>query len=372
MKSLRMASVAVCAAGALVLSACGSQSGDSGGDKLNVVTSTNVYADIAQTVGGDAVDVTPIIDDPSKDPHSYEATSQDQLKLSKADVVVQNGGGYDAFMTTLLEASDSEPEVVDAVSISGLPGSEGLGNEPHDHGHDHGEEGHDHDEEGHEDHDHDHGEEGHDHDHEGYEHEHGEEGHEGHEHDHGEEGHDHDHEGHDHGAFNEHVWYSVPTMIKLVDEVAETMSEESPENKDEFTKNADDLRGKLEELNKKISDAKSQNKDKKAAATEPVPLWLFEDMGLEPVTPPEFLSAIEEGNDAPPLVFKKAQDQLKNKEVAILGYNTQATNEQAESLKKTAEDAGIPVVDMAETMPKDSNYVDWISGYVDEVNSALK
>ncbi|MDK7750869.1 zinc ABC transporter substrate-binding protein [Brevibacterium sp. UMB10442] len=372
MKSLRMASVAVCAAGALVLSACGSQSGDSGGDKLNVVTSTNVYADIAQTVGGDAVDVTPIIDDPSKDPHSYEATSQDQLKLSKADVVVQNGGGYDAFMTTLLEASDSEPEVVDAVSISGLPGSEGLGNEPHHHGHDHGEEGHDHDEEGHEDHDHDHGEEGHDHDHEGHEHEHGEEGHEGHEHDHGEEGHDHDHEGHDHGAFNEHVWYSVPTMIKLVDEVAETMSEESPENKDEFTKNADDLRDKLEELNKKISDAKSQNKDKKAAATEPVPLWLFEDMGLEPVTPPEFLSAIEEGNDAPPLVFKKAQDQLKNKEVAILGYNTQATNEQAESLKKAAEDAGIPVVDMAETMPKDSNYVDWISGYVDEVNSALK
>lgn len=327
MKSLRATSVAIIAAGALVLSACGSQSGDSGDDKLNVVTSTNVYADIAQTVGGDAVDVTPIIDDPSKDPHSYEATTEDQLKLSKADVVVQNGGGYDAFMTTLLEASDSKPEVVDAVSISGLPGSEGLGNEPHDHGHDH---------------------------------EHGEEGHEGHDH------------GHEHGAFNEHVWYSVPTMIKLVDEVAATMSEKSPEHKDEFEKNADDLRGNLEDLNTKITDAKSQNEGKKAAATEPVPLWLFEDMGLEPATPPEFLSAIEEGNDAPPLVFKKAQDQLKNKEVVILGYNTQATNEQAESLKKAAEEAGIPVVDMAETMPKGSNYADWMSGYVDEVNSALK
>ena len=325
MKSLRAVSVAVCAAGALVLSACGSQSGDSGSDKLNVVTSANVYADIAQTVGGDAVEVTPIIDDPSKDPHSYEATTQDQLKLSKADVVVQNGGGYDAFMTTLLEASDSKPEVVDAVSISGLPGSEGRGNEPHDHGHDH---------------------------------EHGEEGHEGHD--------------HEHGAFNEHVWYSVPTMIKLVDEVSETLSEKSPEHKDEFEKNADDLRGKLEDLNTKITDAKSQNEGKKAAATEPVPLWLFEDMGLEPATPPEFLSAIEEGNDAPPLVFKKAQGQLKNKEVVILGYNTQATNEQAEALKKAAEDAGIPVVDMAETMPKGSSYVDWISGYVDEVNSAIK
>ncbi len=350
MKSLRAVSVAVCAAGALVLSACGSQSGDSGSDKLNVVTSTNVYADIAQTVGGDAVEVTPIIDDPSKDPHSYEATTQDQLKLSKADVVVQNGGGYDAFMTTLLEASDSKPEVVDAVSISGLPGSEGLGNEPHDHG----EEGHDHG------HDHEHGEEGHEH------------GEEGHDHGHGEEGHEHGHEGHEHGAFNEHVWYSVPTMIKLVDEVSETLSEKSPEHKDEFEKNADDLRGKLEDLNTKITDAKSQNEGKKAAATEPVPLWLFEDMGLEPATPPEFLSAIEEGNDAPPLVFKKAQGQLKNKEVVILGYNTQATNEQAEALKKAAEDAGIPVVDMAETMPKGSSYVDWISGYVDEVNSAIK
>lgn len=345
MKSLRAVSVAVCAAGALVLSACGSQSGDSGSDKLNVVTSTNVYADIAQTVGGDAVEVTPIIDDPSKDPHSYEATTQDQLKLSKADVVVQNGGGYDAFMATLLEASDSKPEVVDAVSISGLPGSEGLGNEPHEHGH--GEEGHDH--------------------------EHDEEGHEGHEHgEEGHEGHDHGEEGHEHGAFNEHVWYSVPTMIKLVDEVSETLSEKSPEHKDEFEKNADDLRGKLEDLNTKITDAKSQNEGKKAAATEPVPLWLFEDMGLEPATPPEFLSAIEEGNDAPPLVFKKAQGQLKNKEVVILGYNTQATNEQAEALKKAAEDAGIPVVDMAETMPKGSSYVDWISGYVDEVNSAIK
>lgn len=356
MKSLRAASIAIIAAGALVLSACGSKSGDSGDDKLNVVTSTNVYADIAQTVGGDAVDVTPIIDDPSKDPHSYEATTEDQLKLSKADVVVQNGGGYDAFMTTLLEASDSKPEVVDAVSISGLPGSEGLGNEPHDHGHDH-----EHGEDGHEGHDHEHGEEGH----EGHDHEHGEEGHEGHDH----EGHDH---GHDHGAFNEHVWYSVPTMIKLVDEVAGTMSEKSPEHKDEFEKNADDLRGKLEDLNTKITDTKSQNEGKKAAATEPVPLWLFEDMGLEPATPPEFLSAIEEGNDAPPLVFKKAQDQLKNKEVVILGYNTQATNDQAESLKKAAEEAGIPVVDMAETMPKGSNYADWMSGYVDEVNSALK
>lgn len=361
MKSLRVASVAVCAAGALLLSACGAQSGDSDSGAVNVVTSTNVYADIVEAVGGDAVDVTPIISDASKDPHSYEATTNDQLTLSKADVVVQNGGGYDAFMTTMLDAVDAKPEVVDAVAVSGLPGSEGVGNEPHHH--DHGEEGHEHeDEHGHEGHDHadEHGEEGHDHE--------GEEAHD-HEDEHADE---HGHEGHDHGAFNEHVWYSVPTMIKLVDEVADVLGEKSPEHKDEIEKNASEYRGKLEEINGKISKQHDANKGKKAAATEPVPLWLFMDMGLEPVTPPEFLSAIEEGNDVPPLVFKKAQDQLKNEDVAILGYNTQATNEQAESLKKAAEDANIPVVDLAETMPEGSHYVEWMSNYVDEVSSALK
>src|SRR5699024_7764557 len=79
---------------------------------------------------------------PNQDPHSYEATTQDRLKLSKADLVVENGGGYDAFMTTMLEASGAEIDTIDTVSISGLPGSDDLGNEPHDHAHGEGAEHH--------------------------------------------------------------------------------------------------------------------------------------------------------------------------------------------------------------------------------------
>ena len=43
-----------------------------------------------------------IITDPSADPHSYEANAQNQLALSKADLVVENGGGYDDFVDTML------------------------------------------------------------------------------------------------------------------------------------------------------------------------------------------------------------------------------------------------------------------------------
>lgn len=348
MKSASLAAVA--AAAGLVLAGCGAGDAEStsGGDKLTVVTSTNVYADLASEIAGDAADVEPIISDPSKDPHDYEATSGDQLRLSKADVVVVNGGGYDAFMTTMLEAAEAEPEVVNGVEVSGLPGAEEhAGNEPHDHSH--GEEGHDHGEEGH-----------------------GEHGHEGH--DHGEEeGHDeHGHEGHDHGEFNEHIWYSVSAMENVVDAIEETLAEKDPDNKDAYKANADKLQGELDGLKKKADDVKAKADGKKSAATEPIALWLFEDLGLENITPEKFLSAVESGSDASPVVLKQAQDQLKNKEVSVLGFNPQAVNDQAETLLKTAKDAGVPVVELPETLPEDTNYVDWMSSHIDDVDKALK
>lgn len=339
MKSVRIAAIA--AAAGLVLAGCGTGDAEStdSGDKLKVVTSTNVYADLASQVAGDAADVEPIISDASKDPHDYEATSNDQLKLSKADVVIVNGGGYDAFMTTLLEAADKDPKVVNGVEVSELPGAEeNSANEPHDH--DHGEEGHDHD----------------------------------HGHDHGEEGHDHDHgeEGHDHGAFNEHIWYSVSAMKNVVDSIEETLSEEDPDNKAAYEENADKLQGELDGLMKKADEVKKTGEGKKSAATEPVALWLFEDLGLKTITPQKFLSAVEAGSDAAPVVLKQAQDQVKNKEVAVLGFNPQAVNEQAETLRKSADDAGVPVVELPETLNEGETYVDWMGSHIDDVEKALK
>ncbi|MFJ5264813.1 metal ABC transporter solute-binding protein, Zn/Mn family [Streptomyces sp. NPDC088387] len=112
-----------------LLAGCGS-SADSGSDgsgasdsassgKVAVVASTNVYGDIVEQIGGDGVDVTSIISDPDQDPHSYEANTQNQLTLSKAKVVVENGGGYDDFVDRMLKSSGSSAEVVNAVKVSG-------------------------------------------------------------------------------------------------------------------------------------------------------------------------------------------------------------------------------------------------------------
>lgn len=88
-------------------------------ESLDVVASTNVWGDIVSTIGGDRVTVTSLISDPSADPHSFEANTRTQLAVSRADLIVENGGGYDDFMETLRSNSDTRATVVNAVAISG-------------------------------------------------------------------------------------------------------------------------------------------------------------------------------------------------------------------------------------------------------------
>jgi zinc/manganese transport system substrate-binding protein len=107
---------------ALVLGAaagCGSEQA-AADDAVRVVASIDVYGDLAGTIGGDRVRVTSVIDDPSADPHSYEASVRTQLAVSQADLVIENGGGYDDFMQTLLSATDATATVLNAVDAAGL------------------------------------------------------------------------------------------------------------------------------------------------------------------------------------------------------------------------------------------------------------
>ncbi|MGX1563873.1 metal ABC transporter solute-binding protein, Zn/Mn family [Streptomyces sp. NPDC055506] len=113
-----------------LLAGCGSSSDSTGGKstpaRVAVVASTDVYGDIVRRVGGDRVDVTSIISDPDQDPHSYEADPQNQLALSKAEVVVENGGGYDDFVGRMLKGGHNDSaQVIDAVKVSGKTAPKG-------------------------------------------------------------------------------------------------------------------------------------------------------------------------------------------------------------------------------------------------------
>jgi zinc/manganese transport system substrate-binding protein len=99
---------------------------------VKVLATTNVWGDIAKQLGGDWVEVTVILDDQMQDPHSYEASARDQLAVNDAELIVMNGGGYDEFMTAMIQAADEAKIVQMAV-----PGAESTGeSDVHAHSHD--------------------------------------------------------------------------------------------------------------------------------------------------------------------------------------------------------------------------------------------
>jgi zinc/manganese transport system substrate-binding protein len=105
----------------VALAGCATAAPDNAGDgAIRIVASTNVYGDLAASIGGADVEVTSIIDSPEQDPHQFEASGRVQLALSRADIVIVNGGGYDDFATTMLDASgNTGARVIDAVELSG-------------------------------------------------------------------------------------------------------------------------------------------------------------------------------------------------------------------------------------------------------------
>jgi zinc/manganese transport system substrate-binding protein len=105
-----MRTVIVLAVTGLLLSACGSSAGATG--KLDVVAAENTYGSIASQIGGSHVSVTSILTSPSADPHLFEPGTSTGLAIADAKVVLQNGLGYDAFMTRLESAAPSKSRVV--------------------------------------------------------------------------------------------------------------------------------------------------------------------------------------------------------------------------------------------------------------------
>ena len=107
-----------------LLASCGFTTGSPSGPgpthgPVRVVAATNVWGDIARQVGGRWVRVRSVIANPNQDPHSFEANAQTALAVSKARLVVVNGGGYDPFMRRLLASYNPHAAVVDAVAVSG-------------------------------------------------------------------------------------------------------------------------------------------------------------------------------------------------------------------------------------------------------------
>ena len=315
--------IALSAASALVLAGCAGATpgGESAGDgRLQVVASTNVYGQIVEEIGGDAVDVTSIITSTGQDPHSFEATAGDQLAVSRADLIIENGGGYDSFMESLVESSDASAHVITAAEFS----------------------------------------------HDWPEDEHAEDEHAEDEHS------DEEHAGHDHiEGFNEHVWYDPHTIEHVAEAIAEELSELDPESAETFETNAAAFVEQIGGLETSLGEIEASGAGAQVFVTEPVPVYLVTAAGLVNVTPEAFSEAVEEGQDVPPATLLESLDLVESGSVRIVIANSQTGGAETTQVIDAAEAQSIPVLEFSETLPEGQTYISWMQQNVEALSGAL-
>jgi zinc/manganese transport system substrate-binding protein len=111
----------------LLVASCGSSASSSAGGaggRIVAVGAENEYANVISQIGGRYVKTSAIMSNPNTDPHAFEASPSVAQIVSQAKLVVQNGVGYDDFMTKIESASPSSSRrVIDVQKLLGLPDS---------------------------------------------------------------------------------------------------------------------------------------------------------------------------------------------------------------------------------------------------------
>ncbi|MDW0359066.1 zinc ABC transporter substrate-binding protein [Halomonas venusta] len=181
-------------------------------DRVQVVTSFSILADMVENVGGEHVDVTSLVG-PDGDAHVYSPSPGDARALASADMVVFNGLLFEGWMERLIESSDYTGALVTATN-----GIQPRAFAKHDH----------------------------------QEHSHEEHSHDDHDHDHGHDDHDHGHHDHEHGDDDPHAWQDMQQARVYVANIRDGLIEADSANAESYQANAERYLAAIDEADREI------------------------------------------------------------------------------------------------------------------------
>ena len=277
------------------------------GDAVTIVTSTKVWADVAEAVVGDAegVKIQPIIASNDVDPHSYQPTAADMATVEQADVLLAGGGHYDAWLT---EAASSDYAAIILTAIDG----DGFD------GHGHGEEGHDHA---------------------------------------GNDDAGHDHDGHDHEV-NEHIWYSTDA----VKSVASTLASEVNSHWD--------LGASDETVVKRLNEIDDRKKDLPAATTaqsHPLADDILAGTKITDDTPEGYRKSTLSESEPAAADVAAMLELIESGNLDFLIDAPQTRDHVSERLVKAAQAKGLRIVNVYESPNSNENFFDLYERILDDL-----
>jgi len=171
---------------------------------------------------------------------------------------------------------------------------------------------------------------------------------------------------------NPHLWYNPATMPKVADAIATDLAAIQPAHAAYFKANAKSFVASLDSWYNAIAAFKKAYAGVPVATTEPVADYMLQAVGADNLTPWTFQADIMNGVDPSPQNVALQKALFTDHKVKVFLYNQQVTDPLTESLITLANQNGIPVVGVYETMPAPGyDYQTWMLTEVQDLRKAV-
>ena len=171
---------------------------------------------------------------------------------------------------------------------------------------------------------------------------------------------------------NPHFWYNPDWVEQVADHITADYKAIDAGDAAYFDQQRANLRTAMKPYHQRIASIRSGFSGAPVGATESIFVYLAQALGLNLVSPAEFMKAVAEGNDPPADTVAEFHDLVAGKKIKVLVYNMQTSTSITEDLKRLAGENGIPVVGVSETLqPVDATFQEWQGAQLLTLQNAL-
>jgi len=171
---------------------------------------------------------------------------------------------------------------------------------------------------------------------------------------------------------NEHVFYDLGTATAVAGDLAAKLAAADPQKSSQYLSRAKDFAGRVDAIRAAEDQLRSVRPGAAVVATEPVAHYLLRAAGLTDKTPPGFTAAAEQDTDPAPADMAAMLDLIKSRSVAAVIFNDQTVTAATRQVQAAAQEAGVPIVSVTETLPAGVDYLTWQSDTVKRLADALR
>jgi zinc/manganese transport system substrate-binding protein len=169
---------------------------------------------------------------------------------------------------------------------------------------------------------------------------------------------------------NPHLWYDPATMPRVAQALAGELERADPGHAADYENRLKAYLASLRPLTDKIAELRQRYGAIDVTATEPVFGYMAQALGFK-MRNGSFQISVMNGTEPSASDVAAFEDDLKNRKVRILFYNSQVTDDLTSRLQKLARDSKVPVAGVSETEPAGSNFQDWMLNQLVALDKAL-